>query len=284
MRNLTSELAYWINERYAMKLRKETPEFQLMNYGYSPDLHMGTVRYCNVHREDDRVTLWVRQNWTRAGDPAWRFVLGRMVNLPETLGVFLRCSDLATMKSAMVLSRLAGNKVWTAAYTVSTCGRPMDKIDYVFDHVVTGVMRKEESGSRPWVDSRKTCRDSWLALQTVDGLGSFFAAQVVADMKNTPGHPLHLAEDWWTFSAHGPGSLRGLSWYFFGEPEGASPSSYQRLIRDCRAEVDPLIANYVPRISDQDFQNCLCEFSKYCKVRYLHGHVRNRYVPHIQSH
>jgi len=43
--------------------------------------------------------------------------------------------------------------------------------------------------------------------------------------------------------------------------------------------VDPRIDPSVPRISNQDFQNCLCEFSKWCKVKYLGGHVRNTYNP-----
>lgn len=284
--HLTADLAYWINERYAMKLRKETPEFELLAHGYSPDPNMGTVRYCNVHREDDRVTKWIRTHWNRAGDPAWKFVLGRMVNLPSTLQQILwgweqhpQQPALDQAKLDMQVERSMGKKVWTAAYTISTCGRAMDKIDYVFDHVVAGVLSQEKLNNIRHDD----CAFMWRSLQTVDGLGSFLSAQVVADMKNTKGHPLADAEDWWTFSAPGPGSLRGLSWYFTGTPTGVTAGDYQKCLDICRSEVDPLVANYVPRISNQDFQNCLCEFSKYMKVKVLNGHVRNRYVARIQS-
>ena len=297
-KHLTMDMVYWITERYAMKMRKETPGFVLLKHGYSHDPNMGTVRYCNVHREDDKVTKWIRTFWNRGSDPAWKFVLGRMINLPETLEHIRRraiehqfsVDPLSEAKQEMKSLRDEGNKVWTSAYTISTCGRQMDKIDYVFDHVVAGVKRKEESGSRPWVDCSKTCEDSWRTLQEVDGLGSFLAAQVVADMKNTKGHPLEKADDWWTFSAPGPGSLRGLDWYFnsdhmmTGARTGIITSRwYEVSLTHCRDEVDHLLPDYVPRISNQDFQNCLCEFSKYCKVKYLNGHVRNRYVAHHQS-
>ena len=97
-------------------------------------------------------------------------------------------------------------------------------------------------------------------------------------MKNTAGHPLAKAPDFWTFSTPGPGSLRGLSWYFYGEPRGITASMYYRAMEECRREVDPLVPSYIPRISDQDFQNCLCEVSKYMKVKSNpKAHVRNKF-------
>jgi hypothetical protein len=42
-----------------------------------------------------------------------------------------------------------------------------------------------------------------------DGLGSFIAAQVIADLKYI--EPFKFAIDWWTFAASGPGSRRGLN-------------------------------------------------------------------------
>ena len=273
------DLAYWINERYAMKLRKETPGFQLLPFGYSANSAMGTVRYCNVHREDDKVTKWIRQHWNRADDPVWKFVLGRMVNLPETLEGMLYTPRLQDMKDQMISLRSMGEKVWTAAYTISTCGRQMDKIDYVFDHVIAKVAYEEDS----YWPVYTSCHDTWKDLQAIDGLGSFLAAQVVADMKNTPGHPLAAASDFWTFSAPGPGSLRGLSWFFYDGPDGVTAATYAHHLKRCREEVDPLVLSYVPRTSDQDFQNCLCEFSKYMKVKTLNGRIRNRYIARSQS-
>jgi hypothetical protein len=94
-------------------------------------------------------------------------------------------------------------------------------------------------------------------------------------MKNTKGHPLENAPDWWTFVAPGPGSIKGLEAYFDGAR--VTKSSFLPNFLECRQEVDPLIPDYIPRISAQDFQNCLCEFSKWYRVKYQNGHIRNHY-------
>lgn len=267
MQHLTAELAYWITERYAIKERKEKGVAK----PWSMDPIFQTVRFCNVHREDDAVTVWIRKNWNRPSDPAWRFVLGRMLNLSESLEA-LGISPFSDMKTILKERRESGVKIFTSAYTISTCGKSMDKIDYVFDWVCERVKDAE-----PRFANVDTCTWMFGELINIDGLGSFLAGQVIADMKNTKGHRLASAPDFWTFSVPGPGSLRGLSWYFYQQPEGVTTTGYDSHLKKCRYEVDPLIPAYIPRIGDQDFQNCLCEFSKYMKVKRLGGHVRNIY-------
>jgi hypothetical protein len=261
------ELAYWINERHAIKLRRA----EGIAKPWSADPIFQGVRFCNVHREDDKVTQWIRRYWNRKHDPVWKFVLARMINLPESLEGCLRSATPESMNDLLHLRRDSGAKVFTSAYTISTCGKSMDKLDYVFDWVLRRVR------SLPAIDYT-SCDTTWQSLTKVDGLGSFLAAQVVADMKNTEGHFLESAQDFWTFSKPGPGSLRGLSWYFYGEPEHVTATGYATHLRGCREEVDPLVPELIPRISDQDFQNCLCEFSKYMKVKKDNrAHVRNRF-------
>lgn len=266
MNPLTADLAYWIMERHAIKERRVAG----LGKPWSGDPIFQSVRFCNVHREDDAVTQWIRAYWNRAHDPAWKFVLGRMINLPNSLDACRVWSRVEDIKEQLKDHRARGHKVFTAAYTISTCGKPMDKLDYVFDHVVQAVM---EAGEPEY----ETCEGVQKQLTCIDGLGSFLSAQVIADMKNTVGHPLAEAPDFWTFSAPGPGSLRGLSWYFYGEPTGVTSGKYAHCLRVCRREVDPLIHG-MRMISDQDFQNCLCEFSKYMKRKRNPGaHVRNNY-------
>jgi hypothetical protein len=269
MSHLTADLAYWIQERYNVKQRKESG----ISKPWSGDNIFQTVRFCNVHREDDKVTKWIRVNWNKAGDPVWKFVLGRMINLPESLAGCLPWNTLADMKEQLLDHRSRGHKTFTSAYTISTCGKAMDKLDYVFDWVCQRV--KDQDQTQVMYESCQSMQN-WLT--QVDGLGSFLAAQVVADMKNTSGHRLTDAPDFWTFSSPGPGSLRGLSWYLYNEPTGVTSSYYDAAFNVCRRETDPLVPDYIPRISDQDFQNCLCEFSKFMKVkRDPRAHVRNKY-------
>jgi len=263
------ELAYWINERYKMKLRKENPGDNLWAYGWSNDPYMGTVRYCNVHREDDAVTRWLAEHWRPQHHEVWEIVLARMVNYTPTLEYINQdILDLETIKKNLKDRRAAGEKVFTSAYTISTCGKSMDKIDYVIDWVVQAVQERGELWEEP-ITLEKCHRQ----LTYIDGLGSFLAAQVVADLKNTAGHPLQTAPDWWTWCAPGPGSLKGLQ-AFYGAKIAAR--TFANDIKEAWMCMEGLIDRRVPRIGMQDFQNCLCEFSKYVRVK-EGGHVRNRY-------
>jgi hypothetical protein len=270
MTHRTADLAYWIQERHNIKERRESG----MLRPWTADKIFQTVRFCNVHREDDRVTSWIRDYWNHGHDPAWRFVVARMLNRIQSLAAVRNCVSLVDMKQVLKDRRARGEKIFTSAYTISTCGKAMDKLDYVFD--VIEEVRKHEAQLGEFEFS--CCEGALDGLTMFDGLGSFLGAQVIADMKNTVGHPLAEAPDFWTFSAPGPGSLRGLSWYFHDKPTGVTASRYADALRLCRVEVDPLIPAAIPRISDQDFQNCLCEFSKYMKVAHDPlAHVRNKY-------
>ena len=276
----SKELAYWINERYEMKLRREAPEADgraVMAFGYSDDPHMGLVRYCNVHREDDKVTKWLAKNWRPHHHAVWEIVLARMINYIPSLEEVLshwrasKFSDPVGLAGVRLKDRRQrGEKVYTSAYTISTCGQQMDKIDYVM-----GVV---ESVRRAWDNRRPaelTLAEWHFRLTTFSGLGSFLAAQVLADLKNTVGHPLQSAQDWHTWCAPGPGSLKGLGEYF---GRNVTPGQFSAAIQQCWEEVKPLINSKVPPIHMQDFQNCLCEFSKFERVK-KGGHVRNKYRP-----
>lgn len=276
-----SDLAYWINEREYMRMKKEgeIPEVS-SEPPYSVDPNMAGVRYCNVHREDDRVTRWIAQNWRNPNadsvDLTLAMVAARMINWPDTLEElgypYHPFAEWARLAKIVVRSRQAvKEKAWTSAYTISTCGRSMPKEDYVFDHVLAQV-----AALSPFSWEGFDLSDAHKALTYVDGLGSFLAAQVVADLKNTPGHPLSQAPDYWTWSAPGPGSLRGLEAYY---GQKISPSGYHGRILDAYNETMSLVYPYVRRIHMQDFQNCLCEFSKYIRVKEGDGRVRNKYNP-----
>lgn len=276
---LTTELAYWINERYAMKTRRETHEKPIYKHGWSDDPAMGEVRYCNVHREDDAVTKWLAVNWRPKHHAVWEIVLARMLNYIPTLEAILHeggplgIPPLSVVGAALKSLRSAGEKVFTSAYTISTCGQSMDKIDYVMG--VVGQAKQMWPGKH-WNDhmyTGDTLESAHHDLMCVNGLGSFLAAQVVADLKNTRGHPLEKAVDWHTWAAPGPGSLRGLA-AFYGRP--IAPSQFTKAINECWAATKPFISPWVPPIHMQDFQNCLCEFSKYEKFK-VGGHVRNHY-------
>lgn len=271
MTHLTSELAYWINERENIR----TKRVRGLPASWSADPIFQNVRFCNVHREDDTVTQWIRKNWNKPDDPAWKFVLGRMINLPESLEEIKGVVGFTLPVAKEILKVKRGkfkDKIFTSAYTISTCGQKMDKLDYVFD-VVAAVKEHEYHHGMRYGSLAETAKH----LERFKGLGTFLAGQVIADMKNTAGHPLAQAPDWWSWSAPGPGSLHGLSWYFRGNGDAPRTARYVAEINSAYNEVMDLLGEDQYGMHMQDFQNCLCEFSKYMKVsRDPKAHVRNR--------
>ena len=49
-------LFYWVAERERIRVRKESGQ----PFPWTDDPILATYRFCNVRREDDRVTIWVR--------------------------------------------------------------------------------------------------------------------------------------------------------------------------------------------------------------------------------
>lgn len=272
--NRTADLAYWITERYSIKLRREQG---LPQKEWTADPNMAIPRYCNVHREDDKVTRWLAQNWRPFYPKVWHFLLARLINNIPTLRAIKQQSDglnLGALEDIRDLLKVLreNDPIFGNAYTVSTSGVSMDKVDYIVDRVLKPALTE----SPVW---GTTLEGADRFLQTLTGVSSFMSGQLIADMKNTEGHPLQNATDWYTWAAPGPGSLRGLSWYFHGQPTGVTAGQFDAKIAQCKAEVMPLIPAYVPHIHMQDFQNCLCEFSKYMKFRSGDTRVRNKYRP-----
>ena len=103
-------------------------------------------------------------------------------------------------------------------------------------------------------------------------MGSFMAAQVVADLKYTA--LLDKAPDWHTWAASGPGSRRGLN-LACGRPVGASwrEADWLSALQQLREALLPRFVDAGwPAPHAQDVQNICCEFSKYTR-----GSSRNRY-------
>lgn len=264
MENPKELFRYWIEERWHV-LQKRTAG---LPRSWSQDPIFKSVYFTNVRREDDRVTKFVRQ-W--AADkplstlPA-AYTLARMFNREESVGYmgYPIKWDPQAMADKMKDYRDSGRQVFSGAYLITTCGVRMDKIDYVFRvandvHIQTSIK----------LQNLMTCEISYHLLRSVKGLGSFLAAQIVADLKNTEGHPLQASVDWRTFVAPGPGSIRGLNYYLGNPPlTHIGVQQFKKGLYDVRKNLEALpLAGAVPEICNQDLQNCLCEFSKYMRVR-----------------
>ncbi|MEQ1572799.1 MAG: nucleotide kinase domain-containing protein [Vicinamibacterales bacterium] len=271
-------MVLFITERDAVRERREVG----LKPPWTADPAIAGYRYCNVRREDDKVTRWIAANWrnSNATHPnlVLAMVLARMVNWPDSLDQIGFPFKWDPNRVKMILQLRQSNKLktWSAAYMITTCGKRMSKEEYVVDYVC-GQVASMTYGDFEFRNF--TLASAWKRLSIADGLGSFLAAQVVADLKNTPGHSLAQAPDWWVWSAPGPGSLRGLNWFFHDKPDGPiTATKYEAKIQECWAAVRELLPENLQDLHMQDFQNCLCEFGKYCRIRYGDGRVRSRYI------
>lgn len=282
-------LNYWIAEREEVRLRKEGFRDHPRLVGrypkpYSNDPIFQTTYFCNVRREDDKVTRWIRQNWTPQGwtweEYDYYIVMARMLNNIPCLESIIKLAELTGGFSFEELQEHLeeraehGAQVWGGAYVVTSHGLAMPKATYLCQRVLPSAY---ELLARSPVAARYLPNPLTLAhhhglLMRLEGLGSFMAAQVIADLKNTEGHPLQAAEDWHQWSAPGPGSLRGIKWIY---PE-ATPRSYPVDISFIEMELSVENRQLLDR-NMQDLQNCLCEFDKFMRVMTKTGKSKRKY-------
>lgn len=248
---------------------------------WTKDKILQQYSFCNVYREQDRVTKWIAEHWRNphnSDQHLWfGMTLARLINWPDTLKILGYPDPWDAKWFINVVRKIMqdGGKAWGGAYIVSTNGQKMQKEQYIAQCVLQPL----------WNDRKKiaarfdgTLQTMHTVLSEYQGMGSFMAAQVVADVKYTK--PYRKAPDWWTFAASGPGSRRGLN-RVRGRPVN-SPWREEAWLADLR-QLGPLVdyiihqRNSLPRIHLQDLQNCLCEFDKYERTRLGEGRPRATY-------
>jgi len=268
-------------------------------------------RFCNIIREDDRVTKFIfewARHWDGDADQWFALVVGRLFNLPGTLALITASVvpfNVERMRTLLHSRRGKGLKIFNAAYIVSTNGVSMDKVDYVLDIVLTPIWnarmalrpKRLSNGDRAASSRLKTLSfESWNSwhsrLQSNRGMGSFMSAQVVADLKYCPPFYDRVAKketgvtrDWWTFAASGPGSRRGLN-RVLGKLVEASwtEKAWRAALVPLHAEVLSLLPAIVGgRLTAQNLQNTLCEFDKFERARLGQGKPKQLYTPHKEK-
>lgn len=271
----------FVQEREHIRVQKEAG----MPPPWTTDEILRTWRFCNIQREDDKVTRWVTKNWRtpHADDPDVWFAMAvaRHVNLPDTLqqvGYPVPWNAKKFIKA--IRTRKEQDLVaYNAAYMIraSSAKDWEDKAAYLAKAVL-GELWKNRKNVRP--AEGDTLEAFHGRLQASFGLGSFMAAQVVADVKYVG--PLIKATDWWDFAASGPGSRRGLN-RLLGRPPSQpwKEALWREELKKVRTEWarEAFAIRGLPRLHAQDFQNCLCEFSKYMKAYTGEGRPKQRYTP-----
>jgi 5-hmdU DNA kinase-like protein len=246
---------------------------------WSDDLTMQTTYFCNVNRENDRVTRWIRNFYCKPLDNMFEVNIGfaRLINRIETLdfiGYIGQSRPFGHVQDGLEGMQAEGRRVFGDAYIVSTNGRSMGKAAYVCEMLLPALYAAlGPQGTMAQYPSSPTLEGRYKQLRGVYGLGSFMAGQLLADFKNTVGHPLAAASDKDTWATHGPGSLRGLGWIFGCDVRPSEFMSGLTLVRE-------ILYNDLKCIVDtdnQDLQNCLCEFDKFMRVSTGAGRSKRKY-------
>ena len=200
-------------------------------------------------------------------------IVARIFNLPATLQQVQQPLDtffwLENAEEVLTQRKEQGLKIWNGAYIISTNGKKIDKLTYCL-----GLLEKIADAPQITKDCR-TLKEAHIELMKVEGLASFLAGQVVADLKNSEGHPLQSAPDWRIFSAPGPGSLRGLEWFW---EEKITSKNYQEKIQEAYEILEFELPEEILRIlCMQNLQNCFCEYDKFMRVTNGTGRSKRKY-------
>lgn len=270
-------LLYWMRERNAIYLKRQRGEPK----PWTSDPILQSYRFCNVYREQDTVTKWIAKNWRDPYDDIdpdlwFAMCVARLVNWPETLEEIGYPVPWEPSWFCDVLHgrRYDDKKVFSGAYIVSTNGWAMDKADYLAQRVLTPLWEARAT-LRPL--KADTLASYHARLTRFNGMGSFMAAQVVADLKYVS--PLSAAKDWYVWAASGPGSRRGLN-RVLGRPV-RSPWKEANWLKELQILHDKILrvklGEGMPTLHAQDLQNCLCEFDKYMRTHNGEGRPRSTY-------
>ncbi|MET4493532.1 nucleotide kinase domain-containing protein [Bradyrhizobium sp. LA7.1] len=255
---------YWITEREAIRKRRE----QGQGPPWTSDPVLRNFRFCNVRREHDAVTRHIATTWREpnAGDPNLWFAmtLARFINLPETLDElgYPVSWDRELFVSVLSSRMRRGDRVFGPAYVIPNGGSSKPKIDYLADNILNRLWRaRDHMPPEQGVTLAAYCA----RLMHFDGIGSFMAAQVLADLKYV--EPLRSAADWTSFAISGPGSRRGLNRVMNRPPdapwiEPAWRRAFGRFEEAIRPELQRI---GLGDLHCQDLQNCLCEIDKYLR-------------------
>lgn len=244
-------------------------------------------RFCNVFREDDKTTVWFRENIREPlrNDPKVLLatVAFRWFNRIETGEKIKDILLSGRWDSKEVKRRLwLDEPVVTGAFMVKT-PPGLDKLEGVCWCVEQFAKGADHLIGR-W-DPEVTLEGMWTALRTFPYLGPFMSYEVVTDLRHT--HLLENAPDILSWANAGPGCARGLGrlvhddadhWDSNSEKDQKEMlSEMKKLLDAARDEATGMWPKEWPQWEMREVEHGLCEFDK--MMRGLGGSKLKRRYP-----
>jgi hypothetical protein len=285
-------------ERYRIKQNRDINHAPFWRYdkqagedfkhAWTDDRIFQDYRFCNVFREDDKVTRWFRENIrAKMQTPAQHVraaVAFRWFNLPATGELLLPwLLGEAGMTDALLAVReraMSGENILNAAYMIKS-PPGLKKADGIF-RCMTNV-EEDMEGLAESIMAVNTLEHAVQALCQYPYLGPFMAYQSVCDLRFTPVLEHAMDLNYWT--APGPGSARGIGRVFHDDPKAYNYNSD----RDKKVLINKmgllLFQSHEqrhwpaawPKWELSTVQHWACEFDKYCRVLNGEGEPKQRY-------
>ena len=267
----TEKFFYYINERHRIYKLKENGA----SFPWTMDPILQEYSFCNVFRELDTVTVWIRENWREpyADHPNLPFAMSmaRQINWPDTLEEigFPEQWNPERIKAVMQDRMDKKEKVYTGAYMLTgTLGGT--KVEQTIDKILTPLYLN------PPTIYPDSLEKTWQQYLPYAGFSGFMAYEVVTDLR--PTKHLSGAEDIMTWANAGPGAKRGLNRIHDRELNKAlKPNQLNKEMSDLLEVSYLYVDSWVPKLEMREIEHCLCEYDKYERVRLGEGRPRAKY-------
>lgn len=295
---MIEDLIYWCREREEIRKRKLAGR----PAPWTDDPILTRYRFCNVHRRDDRVSTWLRENVLTEQNIEYNLrsflmfsALARWLNWPPTIkaimdaGLYPR-KRVDWVKIGKLIDTLGKKqKVWTGAYMIRAPKKAGMKKGKFVSEVVVGknfgaMVPRLIKGLQQLTEPAPTYQGTWVTLQEIDGYGSFMAGQIAGDWTYTS--LLGRAPDLNTFAPMGPGSVRGFNRMMGNEKINKRPPEdlWLQKLGEWRAQVIEALGPEYADLTALDIQNTLCETDKLLRVRNEEGRPRANYRTHAEEY
>lgn len=259
----------WTRERESIRLKREQNE--LKPWTTNPVLQKW--RFCNVRREDDKVTKWYITNIATTGltyeEKIVNTILFRMFNKPSTIQYIglqtyndwfniAKINELVkTHKNADHKQALFTNVFQVTGFTLaarrhSTEGNEIETRVYelVKSYHETNVCKKLLACTEMY--------ECFNVLQDLDGIGPFLGYQVLMDLTYCP--EFHIENKDFVYA--GPGARAGLK-RLFNDRGGLS---CEEAIHWLALYQESIYLTSLPRLKATDIEHSLCEVDKYIRA------------------
>ncbi|AXF41385.1 hypothetical protein SHAb15599_00016 [Acinetobacter phage SH-Ab 15599] len=299
---LVGWIIFFIIERQKILKRKQAGQTP-----YTEDPIFNEYRFCNVDREDDRVTTWIRDNirvpYADHKDLWLMLALARWINWPPTLAELVESKywfgkpdfSLQGLADVMLERQKRGEKIYTGSYMIraeSDKNSPFidkTKHEFVCLKVIGQLVEDRERIEAVLNKPDCTLQEFNHLITSYVNWGGFMSYELVTDLNHT--RYLENASDRYTWLNPGPGFVRGAN-RLMGLPlngnlsEKASNEYALQVIEHAHKLYDEgVIPNDLIDKSQIDMrciESAHCEMDKYLRVLTGEGKPRAKFHSHEQ--